>query len=127
MAAPTGHQEMQGNVYINEEEAPSFTYYINYNALEWVDTFKYLGTIVDNKLKWQAQITETVSKASSVLHLLRWTMNVWSTEAKKKAYTARVRPLLEYATPIWSPHQQGDIATLEKVQKRATRCVYGAR
>ena len=88
MAAPTGHHEMQSNVYINEEEAPSFTYYINNNALEWVDTFKYLGTIVDNKLKWQAQITETASKASWVLHLLRRTMNVWSTEAKKKAYTA---------------------------------------
>ena len=56
----------------------------------------------------QAQVTETVSKASWVLHLLKRTMNVCSIEATKKAYTALVCPLLEYAALVWSPHQQGD-------------------
>ena len=32
-----------------------------------------------------------------------------------------VRPLLEFAIPVWSPYYKRDIRTLEKVQGRATR------
>ena len=77
----------------------TFTYYITNNALEWVDTFMYLGILVDNRLKWQALVEWTVLKASQVLNLLRRTMKDCSMDAKKKAYTALVRPLLEYAAP----------------------------
>ena len=46
-----------------------------------------------------------------------------SMDAKKKAHTALVCPLLEYAAPAWSPHLHRDIDMLEKVQKRAARWV----
>ena len=107
-----------------KKKPPTFTYYINNNALEWLDTFKYLGILVDNRLKWQAQVEGTVLKASQVLNLLR-TMKDCSMDAKKKVYTALVRPLLEYAAPTWSPHLHRDIDMLEKVQKRAARWVCG--
>ena len=35
----------------------------------------------------------------------------------------RVRPKVEYAGVVWSPYLKSDISRLEKVQKRATRCV----
>ena len=60
--------------------SPSFTYYISNNA----------------------QVTESVSKALWVLHLLRRRMNVCTMEAKKKAYTALVRPVQEYIAPVGS-------------------------
>ena len=34
-----------------------------------------------------------------------------------------VRPILEYAAPVWDPHLQQDIDALEKVQRRAARFV----
>ena len=36
-------------------------------------------------------------------------------------YLAYVRPHLEYAAPVWDPHQQGLINSLERVQKFALK------
>ena len=61
-----------------KKKPSTFTYYINNNALEWVDTFKYLGILEDNRLKWQAQVEGTVLKASRVLNLLSvMTLGEW--------------------------------------------------
>ena len=35
-----------------------------------------------------------------------------------------VRPVLEYASPVWVPHRQTDIKTLNQVQRRAARYVF---
>jgi hypothetical protein len=37
-------------------------------------------------------------------------------ETFKKLYKVYIRPLLEYANVIWSPHLQRDIDTLERIQ-----------
>ena len=39
----------------------------------------------------------------------------------KKLYTSYVRPLLEFAIPVWNPYLKGDKDTLERVQHRATK------
>ena len=44
-------------------------------------------------------------------------------DTKKKAFTALVRPHLEYCASVWSPYQKKYIDALEKVQKRASRWV----
>ena len=36
-----------------------------------------------------------------------------------------VRPVLEYAAPVWDPYLDQDIKNLEKVQRRAARFVLG--
>ena len=41
----------------------------------------------------------------------------------RSLYVTFVRPLLEFAIPVWSPIQKGDIDLLESVQHRATRLI----
>ena len=110
-----------------KKKPPSFTYSINNTSLEWVDTFRYLGFVITNKLKWGDHISAVTAKASCILNLLRRTMQGCCRDAKSRAYTALVRRILEYSAPVWAPHEQKHIDTLEKVQRRAARWVSGAR
>ena len=84
---------------------------------------KYLGLIHQEDGSWSRQIEETVKKANQTLGFLRRNLKVGSKRTKNLAYKALVRPLLEYAAPVWDPHQQNEIDELEKVQRRAARFV----
>ena len=88
-------------------------YSINTTTLEWVDAFKYLGVTINNKLIWGGHITEVTARASPILNLPRDCHR----DAKTKAYSVLVRPILEYSAPVWAPHEQQHINALEKVQK----------
>ena len=41
--------------------------------------------------------------------------------------TSYVRPILEYASPVWSPHFTKDIDALERVQRRFTKSFHNLR
>ena len=38
-------------------------------------------------------------------------------------YKSLVRPVMEYANVVWGPNYVGDCQMLEKVQRRATKCI----
>ena len=42
---------------------------------------------------------------------------------KERCYTALVRPLVEYASTVWSPHTAANINKIEQVQRCAARFV----
>ena len=42
-------------------------------------------------------------------------------DLKIRAFTAYVRPLLEYSSAVWNPHLLSDIVKIEKVQRRFTK------
>lgn len=49
--------------------------------------------------------------------------NLWNCpkRVRETAYTAIVRPKLEYASSAWDPYLQKDIDSLERVQRKAAR------
>ena len=59
------------------------------------------------------------------LGFVRKNLKSKKTSFKEKAYTAIVRPQLEYAAPVWDPHTKEDIKRIEGVQRRAACWVLG--
>jgi hypothetical protein len=53
----------------------------------------------------------------------RRNLKISSISIKEQAYKTLVRPLVEYASPVWDPHHQTDIRKLECVQRRAAMFV----
>ena len=89
--------------------------------LEKVDSISYLGVILNDNLKWSKHVQSTNGKASKVLGMMK--RNLWNCpkRVRETAYTAIVRPKLEYASSAWDPYLQKDIDSLERVQRKAAR------
>ena len=58
-----------------------------------------------------------------VLNFVKRNLTNCPTNTKTQAYLTLVRPIMEYASPIWDPYYNSDIYKLEKVQRRAARWV----
>ena len=92
------------------------------NALERVDSYKYLGVLLTDDLSWSLQVEFVCQKARRVLGLLyRRFYGQASQESLKQLYLSLVRPHLEYASQVWDPHLSKDRCALEKVQKFACK------
>ena len=89
-------------------------------TLLYVTAMKLLGVVIQYNLKWDQQIDSMVAKAN--------TRKYFITILKRsgvqlgdlvRCYCTFVRPLLEYAAPVWHPGltiQQSDV--LEQVQRQ---------
>jgi ribonucleases P/MRP protein subunit RPP40 len=84
---------------------------------------KDLGVVLNNKLKWNDHIDQSILKANAALGMLKRTFKFWNCKIFKQLYTAMVRPHLEYCSAVWNPHLKKDISKLERVQRRATKLV----
>ena len=98
-------------------------YKINGQELEHVFVEKDLGVKVDSALRFEEHISEKVKKANTMVGLIRRSFSFLDCELFKKLYTTFVRPHLEYAQSVWSPHLLKQIIILENVQIRATKLV----
>jgi len=86
---------------------------------------KDVGVFIDEKLSFERHMSEKINKANSVLGAIRRSFEYLDKDTFKKLYTALVRPHLEYAHAVWSPHKKKDTETVENVQRRATKMVPG--
>ena len=98
-------------------------YQIDAAVIEEVDSYKYLGVTVDNKLKWNHHVKATVARANGTLSLLRRTMYGCTKESKIRAYKAIVKPVLMHGEPARRPSTCKAEEQLERVQKRAARWI----
>ena len=80
------------------------SYNLHDQPLQSTDSVKYLGLTLTSDLKFNSHINNVTAKANSVLGLLRRNLKISSQAVKTQAYQSLVRPHLEYASTVWSPH-----------------------
>ena len=61
------------------------------------------------------------SRANKVLGMLIRTFTSRDANLWKLLYVSLVRPLLEFAAPVWNPHSKSEIEIMERVQRRESR------
>ena len=100
-------------------------YNIRGHNLEVVNSAKYLGLHIDQKLNFNSHVDTTVKKANSVTGFLRRNFRHCNRHIKQATYFTYVRPVVEYAATAWDPHTQRNINKIEMVQRRCARYVTG--
>lgn len=97
------------------------------HCIERVSSYKLLGVIVSNNLSWDEHINFICSKANKRLHFLKLLKRSrMSPEDMLQYYTSIIRPVIEYACPLWQSGLTNlQRNQLEAIQKRALRIIHG--
>ena len=114
---------------ISKKKKPTnSSYQLGNNIIAMTRCEKDLGILVNNKLSWHDHIVNKVNTANEVLHLIRRSCgSCVIADVIKKLYVHLVRPHLDYASQVWSPHQAYLSDMVEAVQRRATKLMVGNR
>jgi len=86
------------------KEPKAIKIYLNNRILEQVPTIKYLGIIINNKLKFKEHITYVTERCMKLIHnLSRSAKLTWGLkhEALKTIYKGAILPLMLYGAPVW--------------------------
>ena len=79
-------------------------YTLYQQTLENVQSAKYIGITITEKMDLGQHISDMLSKATKTLGFLRRNLAFTPRSTMEVAYKTLVRPKLEYAAPIWSPY-----------------------
>ena len=94
-------------------------------VIEQVKTYKILGVIMSSDLKWNCHVDHIIKKASKKLYSLRVLRRAGvENDNILKVYLTTVRPVLEYAVPVWQAIPDYLSEAIEVVQKRSLKIIY---
>ena len=90
-------------------------YFLHNTELESATAAKCLGVIISDDLSWGTHVNNMSKKANQTLGFLKRNIKVHKQGLKSTAYKTLVRPQLEFASTVWSPHTATDIQKTESV------------
>ena len=91
--------------------------------LESVNAAKYLGVTICKNLSWNSHIDNITTKANRTLGFVKRNIQTKNKDIRTMAYNTLVRPQVEYASAVCSPHTKENNKKIEFVQRRAARWV----
>ena len=81
------------------------------NTIPQVDSVRDLGVIVHSHLKFDIRINHIITRANRLANLIHKCFTSRDSFTLMRAFVTYVRPLLEYASCVWSPHSVSQIKT----------------
>ena len=91
-------------------------YHLHGCVLDGVLSAKYLGVTISEDLKWTDHVNDIAKKANQTFGFLERNIRVHNRDLKSTAYKTLVRPQLEDASTVWSPHTDQYTDKLESIQ-----------
>ena len=100
----------------------NFNYHMNGIPLENVSTFNDLGVSADQSLLFRNHIFDVIKKCNKVNGMIRHSIGYTAPASVTiKLYKALIQPIVEYASPVWSPFTKIQIESVERIQRSFTR------
>jgi hypothetical protein len=104
---------------------PLARYYLSGTPLEFVQSHRDLGVVVDVGLKFHHHVREVVGKASGLANNLLRSTICRSPHFMVSLFVMHIRPIMDYCSSVWNVGFLGDLRLLESVQRRWTKSVDG--
>ena len=73
--------------------------------------------MIDLQVEFKKHEASMVVKTQKVAYLVTRNFKHLDTKSFCTLYKAFVRPVVEYASPVWSPHHRHEIERLESIQR----------
>ena len=105
----------------NKKNPIIHNYYIEISFINEVPHTKYLGVTIDCKLSWNEHIQRVANKAVQANTFLYRNLRHCSINIKCTCYKSMIQSIVEYALPVWDPHNTINITRLESIQRAAAR------
>ena len=114
-------------VYFGNKEIPDDDLFITNQQLAVVDKVKLLGVIIRDDLKCDGQVENMCTKANQKFFMLPKLKEAgFSSQELVTIYKGYMRPVLEYAAPLWHPGlTQKQVDQVENIQKRVCKHILG--
>jgi hypothetical protein len=104
---------------------------IDNNSFSWKSPVKYLGVSLDSKLTFKNHIDDSIHKASGIafssLYSLLNRNSPVSTDSKIRIYKSYIRPIITYASPIFSNSANCHLNKLQLFQNKLLRMILNVR
>jgi hypothetical protein len=96
--------------------------------IQWVDTARYLGMTLYKRLTWSAHIIDQIrKKAAQRLGALGPLLNRRSSLSIRNGvllYKQLIRPIMDYACPVWTSATRSHIKKLQLLQSKCLRVAW---
>ena len=96
---------------------------IKNNNLSQVESFKYLGVVIDPGLKWNLHIDELCKKVGRMISYLGRVGKFVNESSLKLLYNSAIMPHFDYSDVIWHSAAKTNLDMLQKLQNRAGRII----
>ena len=104
---------------------PRIRYSVAGSPITAVESQNDLGVVISSDLTWSNHIQYVSGRANRTLYLISKAFPNCSLNNLGLFYKTYIRPVLEYAGPVWHPALQKDINLLENIQRKASRLTLG--
>ena len=102
----------------------TFQYTMSDVVLDYTDTQKDLGILINNKFKWNDHCASILAQAINKFNLMRRTCHFVKNKSKKRMlYLTLVRSLFEHGSVIWAPQFVTIVDKFESLQKKCIKWI----